>query len=233
MTDLYKDYYKHHSYAWENINYKISDRDFEKKLGMVFEKFAKVPRVLEIWSGQWKFTHFCKMKWVTEYIGLEIDETMAQSTAEEFKPFSILNQDAVDFLKNSSEKFDIIFMSHVFEHFSIEDGIDLAKLIRAHLNDNWVWINFMPNGGSLIGNSLRYCDITHKTIYTVTSFNQVLKISWFQAKDISHHTVFPLLSLAPRIMYFCFYHLPFYLFRVLTWSTNVYSLEILTTTHKS
>jgi predicted SAM-dependent methyltransferase len=61
---------------------------------------------------------------------------MAQSTAEQFKPFCILNQDAVDFLKNSSEKFDIIFMSHVFEHFSIEDGIDLAKLIRAHLSDD-------------------------------------------------------------------------------------------------
>jgi predicted SAM-dependent methyltransferase len=53
--------------------------------------------------------------------------------------------DALEYFDQTDEKYDVIYLSHVFEHFSIEEGIRLARQISHHLTPQGVWINFMPN----------------------------------------------------------------------------------------
>lgn len=65
-------------------------------------------------------------------------------------------------------------MSHVFEHFSIEEGITLANQVLKHLKPHGKRINIMPNAGCISAGVARYNDITHKVIYTSNSFSQVL-----------------------------------------------------------
>lgn len=76
---------------------------------------------------------------------------MAKHTQKIFPAYTIESGDAIQYFENNTEKYDIIFSSHVFEHFSIEDGIHLVTLIKGHLTDNTGrWINIMPNAGSIM-----------------------------------------------------------------------------------
>jgi predicted SAM-dependent methyltransferase len=74
---------------------------------------------------------------------------MADHTAKIFPKYSFSDQAAQDFFSHNNEKYDIIFMSHVFEHMDIDIGIELSKMIYSHLQEDGIWINLMPNGASL------------------------------------------------------------------------------------
>lgn len=228
MNIQYKNYYKTHSYNLENINYEISNKIFKRKIWkfiMILKEFKDL-RVLEIWSWQWKFASYCKSIWIKNYTWLDLDDTIIEYTKKQFPEYSFFNTDVINFLSENKDKFDIVFMSHVFEHFSIDDWITLAELIKNNLSIDWIWFNFMPNWWSSRWNWLRYCDITHKTIYTITSFNQVLRIAWFEDKNVNHYSVIPELPIIAKIIYIILIYFPYYLIRKLTWINNIYTLEI-------
>ena len=179
IQNLYKNYFKNHSYSDIKNQFEI----YFWTYSLNFKNDAIKPglKVLEIWSWQWNFASFCQKMWITNYTGIEIDSEMAEYTQKIFPEYNILSDDAIKYLEKYLEKYDIIFSSHVFEHFSIEDGIHLATLIKEHLiDDTGRWINIMPNASSIMAWLGRYNDITHKVLYTENSFNQVLKMVWFQ-----------------------------------------------------
>lgn len=148
-------------------------------------------KVLEIWTGLWNFASYCTYKWIKDYTWIEIDKWIAKKLWKIFDGYKIICIDALNFLEKTPEKYDIIYMNHVFEHFTIEDGIILAIHIKQHLSHDWIWINTMPNAGCISGCLGRYSDITHKTIYSSNSFNQVILEAWFDKDNIHHFNVFP------------------------------------------
>jgi 2-polyprenyl-3-methyl-5-hydroxy-6-metoxy-1,4-benzoquinol methylase len=148
-------------------------------------------KVLEIWTGLWNFANFCVHKNIKEYTGIEIDKSIAEKLWKHFNTYKIVDTDALQFFENTDEKFDIIFLSHVFEHFTIEEGISLAKQISKHLAPKGMRINIMPNAWCISCWVARYNDITHKVIYTSNSFNQVLLEAGFHLWEIQHFNVLP------------------------------------------
>ena len=109
-------------------------------------------------------------------------------------------------MKDKEWEFDIIYMSHVFEHFSLEDWIKLASLIKKSLKKWWLWINKMPNAQSLYyACRWKYTDITHKIIYTPNSFNQILLRPWFKRKDIAHKNEYIWTTVIRRIIFKVWY----------------------------
>lgn len=132
--------------------------------------------VLEIGSGPWYFAAFCKNAWIRDFTGLDLDENIVKATSEKFSPYIFLHEDGASFLKkNLNKKFDIIFLSHVFEHFDTEESKEIVSLIYENLAPNGVWINIMPNAASLNSGFLRFHDYTHRMIYDDNSFNQFLR----------------------------------------------------------
>jgi len=148
-------------------------------------------KILEIWTWLWDFASYCLHRWVKEYTWIEIDEWLTDKLWKKFNNYKILCVDALDFFQNTTEKFDVIYMSHVFEHFTIEEWIVLARYICEHLAHQGTWINIMPNAWCITGCLGRYSDITHKTIYSSNSFNQVLLRAWFTKNKIHHFNMFP------------------------------------------
>ncbi len=226
----YISYYDDRQYVENAINFELWYKELNRKIGKFFLGNQKKLKVLEIGSGRGYFSYFCQKKEIEDYTGLELDSRMADHTAKIFPKYSFSDQAAQDFFSHNNEKYDIIFMSHVFEHMDIDIGIELSKMIYSHLQEDGIWINLMPNGASLGWNGLRYCDITHKTIYTLTSFNQVLRIAWFLDTKVKHFPIFPKLNIVLSAIYFVAYYFPFYLLGKMT--GNIYTMELMTIAKK-
>jgi len=207
--NLYKDYYNTHWYSEKEVNYKESEFFFKYNYDNIFNKIDKNIKILEIWSWQWKFAYYLKNKWFKNYIWLDLDKNIINETKEKYKNYEFYNISALEYLKNKIEEFDIIYMSHVFEHFTLEEWIELSKLINASLKKWWLWINEMPNAQSIYYASYwRYNDITHKIIYTPNSFNQVLLKSWFKRWNLIHKNEYIWTTLKNKIIhkFFIFIH---------------------------
>jgi len=181
----YKNYYSNHVW-YSTINCKWLVKKYKCNFGDVFNKKWKNIKILEIWCWMWCFTEFIKNLNIKDYTWIDLDNDSIIFLKEKYPEFHFINISVFDFLK-WEDKYDIIFISHVFEHFSIEEWILLSKLIFKSLKSNGVWINIMPNAWSLYYSwYMRYVDITHKTLYSYESFSQILLQSWFQKDKILH-----------------------------------------------
>ncbi len=217
-------YYYNYYLSWYEINL---DEGLKKSLDKnIWEYILNDKNILEIWFWKWTFANLCKSKWVINYIWLEIDEKMSQVWQCFFKDYKIIFEDVFDYLKNTTNTFDIIFMSHVFEHFTIEEWIELSKLINSHLDSNWIWINIMPNAWSISSSFARYNDITHKQIYTSDSFNQVLLLWNFSTNRIRHLNTFINYWLL-WFIYLFIHPIRIILLKLIWWYSKIYSFEIL------
>jgi len=93
-------------------------------------------------------------------------------------------------------------MSQVFEHFTIEEWNKLINLFHWSLKSWGLWINIMPNAQSIYNVwYLRYNDITHKTLYTSNSFNQLILNNWFLKNNIIHKNAFIWYNIIKRIIF--------------------------------
>lgn len=155
-----------------------------------YSKFLQHKKnVLEIGPGYGRFAYLCKQNKLNKYLGVDISEEEIKLLKELFPDYSFILEDMFIFLKDSKEKYDLIFISHVLEHFAIKEQIKLLKLIKKHLTGDGLFINCMPNASAYFGaTSSRYVDITHKVIHNEKSFNQLLKLCGFT--DINHYNMF-------------------------------------------
>lgn len=199
----FKDYYQNHEYSQRKIDYKWSyiyhDRNFWNEI----KKYNKKDSViLEIGSWQWTFAYYCKKQWFKKYYWFDLDSKIVNETKQEYLDYNFYDLDIFEHLKKNTEKYDIIFMSHVFEHLSLEEWKKISILIYESLKKWWVWLNSMPNAANpYSGSYRRYSDITHKIIYTDNSFNQILLSSWFIKNNIIHKNQYMWYSYIKRVIY--------------------------------
>lgn len=192
----YSNYYKTHSNYLQDdddTNFKMSFKYYFNNIKRHLPLDCSKLKVIEIWCWKWKFANFCKKSGVREYIWFDLDKEIILKNKKLFPKYEFSYSDIFEYLKDKNRSFDIVFMSHVFEHFEREGAQEIIKLIRNCLTERWTFINIMPNWWSLLyANWWRYNDITHTTLYTENSFTQVLMLNGFSIENIQHYnTVCP------------------------------------------
>jgi hypothetical protein len=182
----YDNYYQEHIWYNTNVNYRKCYKVINNNFWKLFN--SKNISILDIWCGQWKFAYFCKQKWVKNYIWIDLDNSIITQNKKNFNydGYKFININVFEFLRNNKNKYDIIYVSSVFEHFDLENAFKLAELIYFKLNEWWYWLNIMPNANFIACSYFRYGDITHKIIYNDNSFNQILLNVWFKKENITH-----------------------------------------------
>lgn len=183
-------YNNYHQIIWQFYDNNSVNKKVQNKFKKIFDKIwlNKNSYVIEIWCWKWNFAYFCKSNWVKNYVWFDLDSSAINENKIKFKDYNFYSDDALDYLKINKNKFDFLFMSHVFEHFEIDEAINYSKHFYDVLNEWWTWVNIMPNAWTLFWSSvLRYIDITHKFIHTENSFNQILLSSWFKKEFIYHY----------------------------------------------
>ena len=148
---------------------------YKKDLEKYLDKFHNA-KVLEIGSWMWKFANFCNKIWVKDYTGIDIDDYFFEENKKDFPNYNFKKTWFQEYLKIHKNEFDIILVSHVFEHLDEKERVEMIESIYWGLKENWIWINYMPNADNFLRLWMcRYWDLTHKYIYTDISFNQIIK----------------------------------------------------------
>lgn len=167
---------------------------YEKELNHILKPLDKNVNILEIGFWQWNFSFFCKKKWFVNYVWIDIDDTFINELRYKLRNYNFLKIDIINFLKEN-KWFDVIFMSHVFEHLDEKNANEAIKLLYSSLKKWWYFINYMPNADSYLNPStLRYIDITHKTIYNKNSFEQLILTNWIVFSTIKHFNTLPAIN---------------------------------------
>lgn len=99
--------------------------------------------------------------------------------------------DALRFLKDKENIFDAILALDFFEHFTKEEAVQLAKLTFGSLKKGGKLILQTPNGQGLFPGQIIYGDITHLTIFTPTSLEQLLREAGYENFRFSESTPVP------------------------------------------
>ena len=164
--------------AYKNL-WGLKESDFkyliEKSEKEIWGFLNKDLEILEIGFWAWGFTEVCRNKWIKNYTWIDIDWFFLNDLQKKYPKYKFNIISFWDFLKDKKEKYDLVYMSHVFEHLNEEERESCIKLIYQSLKKWGIWINYMPNCESIIEASKhRYFDLTHKTSYCPNSFEQLL-----------------------------------------------------------
>ena len=100
--------------------------------------------------------------------------------------------DVGSFLKTSNDKWDIILVMDLVEHFQKDELLELLNLIERRLNDGGSVLIQTPNAVSPWASHLRYGDLTHEIIFTPSSIATTLTMSGFGSISVREVAPVPL-----------------------------------------
>ncbi len=134
-------------------------------------------KILDIGCGNGKYLKVLKKYGYNSIFGIDISEEQIKIAKQ--SNLNVQCSDALEFLKNNTKKYDVIFLIDVLEHIELEKTFELIDLIYNSLENEGSFFIQVPNAIAPLS-PLRYADITHKRAYTTYSLRQTLKFSGFK-----------------------------------------------------
>lgn len=122
-------------------------------------------------------------------LGIELDEELA-TIARGFE-LNVIHQDALEFVCETDEKFDFIYMFDVLEHLKPESIPNFLRKVFDLLNLNGRLMLVVPNATSPAGAYFRYIDWTHQVSFTPTSISHLLEEAGFNYIVIEDESLIP------------------------------------------
>ena len=221
----YKDDFQERKAKYEELNKK-----YEKDILCFFPKASSGGnvKVLEIGFGIWKFTNFCAKKWFN-YTWIDRDWYFMKDLKKDFPNYNFYEISFQDYFKNHKDEYDIIFLSHVFEHLDPIERDEIIEAIHYMLKKWGKWINMMPNAEAVLRSWMwRYGDITHYTVYTQNSFNQVLKMNGLFKEAKSFNSYVWVTSIFHRFIHLIFlFFTKIYHTCMWVWFPKIYTWELI------
>lgn len=150
----------------------------------------KEGNILEIGCGWGKYLYHLKSQGFKKLYGVDISSEQVKTAKEKLFLENVEKKDALEYLKKTKEKFQVVILIDVLEHLEIEYIMELMDLISNRLNSGGLVLVQVPNGISLF-NPILYSDLTHKRSFTVKSLNQLVKNTKFTLVTFQELAPFP------------------------------------------
>jgi SAM-dependent methyltransferase len=181
----------HRNYFYQNYHSKFNSQiakvdakvieslfyHYDIKLLPILKNFSQDSRILELGCGPGYLLDYLKLKGFKNLIGIDI--SAEQIEIAKSKNHNVLLADVFEFLKNSSENYDIVFAFDFIEHFTKDELVELTSLISNVLNKDGLFILRTPNGQGFFPGDIIYGDLTHQTIFNPNSVIQLLSSNGF------------------------------------------------------
>lgn len=162
----------------------------------------KTSRIADLGCGYGQLLFCLKAMGYTNFEGVDASSEQVQ-IAHRLGLKEVKQGDLSSFLKETTGKYDVIFLMDVLEHLNKSDAMNLLDLIGNSLSDHGRLIIHVPNAEGISGMRIRYGDFTHEICFTPQSIRQILRASGFN--NISCHEEKPLVygmkSLVRRILW--------------------------------
>lgn len=178
--NLYENYTSNIAISQNNLSSQIiwSKKYFEYHILPIIPKDKDI-NILELGCGWGKYLHILDLNGYTNVEGVDLSKSQIDEAKSSFDLKNVFCADSIEFLTNSKNKYDVIFMFDVLEHLDLDYAIELGKIIESKLNSNGQFIFQSPNGMSLF-NPIRYADLTHQRSFTVNSSTQYFNMIGFK-----------------------------------------------------
>jgi len=151
-------------------------RYYEKNYGRILQRIPENSRILEIGPGNGSFIQYLLYKGYKNIAACEIAGDNALSLGRFFgNRIRIVNENAIDCLGNSPDKFDLIYAAQLIEHFTYNNLVKFLEHCYTSLSEGGYIIFETINCANVThGLYLRYCDYTHRMGFTPRSLKQFL-----------------------------------------------------------
>jgi 2-polyprenyl-3-methyl-5-hydroxy-6-metoxy-1,4-benzoquinol methylase len=137
----------------------------------------KAARCLDLGCGSGRFLLALRSAGYSDVHGVDLGPQAAELALK--AGFQITQSDIREFLRSSTEQFDLITAFDVIEHFGKDELLELFPLIRKRLTANGRFIIQTPNASSPWASSVRYGDLTHELIFSARCLTSVSRLAGF------------------------------------------------------
>ncbi|MFC1812275.1 class I SAM-dependent methyltransferase [Thermodesulfobacteriota bacterium] len=135
-------------------------------------------RILDLGCGCGELLFGLEQKGYHQLTGIDCCQAEVDE-AKQFVNSHLICGDAVDYLKTTEDRFDIIIAYNFLEHFSKDSLLVILRNIRKILNPGGSLIAMVPNAVSIMGSTTRYWDITHEMTFTTNNWHQLAALVGF------------------------------------------------------
>ncbi len=143
----------------------------------------KNAKIIDIGCGNGSFVYWFQQLGYSNVEGIDI----SREQIEQGKRLGIRNIREGDFreiLGNGKEKYDMIFMRDVIEHFRKEEIIEISEKLFGSLKEGGALIVQTPNAEGPFGSRFRYLDFTHEVSFTKNSARQLFLANGFKKVEV-------------------------------------------------
>ena len=158
--------------------YKIASFNYSEYFKGMLPK-DKEAHCLELGCGEGGLLYFLKEQGYRHITGVDVSGEQIERAKNVHR--DVVQKDISEYLDQSEdEKYDIIFLIHVIEHFYVSEGIELLEKIFTKLKPGGRIMLQLPCADGPMSTSSLYIDPTHVAHYTAWAFQHVLGMIGFQ-----------------------------------------------------
>ena len=136
-------------------------------------------KILELGCGYGRYVHALAMLGFSDVLGIDISEEQVEYANEVLGLRNVHLEDAMKFLEESEDMYDVIMMMDVLEHLDLEYSLNIIQKIYRRLSVGGKLIVQVPNAIAPLSVN-RYGDITHQRAYSARSMEQSMRIGGFK-----------------------------------------------------
>ena len=133
--------------------------------------------ILDIACGNGNLLSFLKELHYENLTGVDISSEQASLSRQIID--NVVEKNALDFLKGSKNKYDLIIALDFIEHLTKDEILKFLELCFEKLEPSGRLILQTPNAASPFVADTFYSDFTHETLLTPASLESILRLSGF------------------------------------------------------
>jgi 2-polyprenyl-3-methyl-5-hydroxy-6-metoxy-1,4-benzoquinol methylase len=150
---------------------------------------SKSGQVSDIACGEGNILRLLQSEGFKDLHGIDISPEQVELAQSQFP--QVVCGDAIEYLNNHTNQFDLITAFDILEHFYKDEAIDFLDKIHTALRPGGRLILQLPNGDSPFAGSVVHGDFTHEVTYTTVSLKHVLLACGFENIEFQEHSPQP------------------------------------------
>jgi SAM-dependent methyltransferase len=165
-------------------------RDYlRRRVGAWLSEVPRSAAVADLGCGDGMLLRTFAEMGFTNLYGVEGSQEMYALCRQRF--LAVEHGDLRDYLRCHVGAFEVVALFDVLEHFTREEGAELLDEIYAALRPGGRLLLQLPNGDSPFAHGVFASDVTHETLYTLSSLGHLLAIAGLELMGVDEHSAEP------------------------------------------
>lgn len=138
-------------------------------------------RIVDLGCGSGRFLHLLRKLGYSNVTGIDISSEQVELARQIHH--HVVEGDALEFLMNSNERFDLLVALDFIEHLTKQEATKFLQLAEERLNPGGRLIMNSPNAASPFFGTRRYGDFTHEIAFSPSCLGHVLELFGFTGTE--------------------------------------------------